>query len=82
MLHPVRVVPVAAIGRAPTGLHVGGIERLRPERPEKRVRIEGARARLDVVWLGQQATLRIPVLLQIQNKVLEIHRCIRTELWA
>ena len=51
MLQPVRVLAVAAVGRPPRRLHVGGAPRLGAERAQRGRRMERAGADLDVIGL-------------------------------
>ena len=71
MLQPVGVFAVAAVGRSARGLDIGGAPRLRPERAQRRRRMEGARADLDIVGLQDHAALLRPKALQRQDQGLE-----------
>ena len=71
MLQPVRVVAIAAIGRAARRLHIRGAPRLRPQRTQRRCRMEGAGADLDVVGLQDHAAMRRPEALQFEDQRLE-----------
>ena len=55
MLQPVRVLAVAAVLRPARRLHVSRVPRLRPERAQRRRRMEGAGADLHVVGLQDDA---------------------------
>ena len=64
VLPAVRVLAVAAVGRAARRLDVGGVPRLGAERAQRRRRVEGAGADLHVVGLQDHAALLGPVGLQ------------------
>src|SRR5690606_35615687 len=70
-LQAVGVVAVAAVGRAPAGLHVGGVPRFRPERAQEGRRVEGAGADLQVERLDQHAATVGPVRVQALDQLLE-----------
>ncbi len=52
LLQPVWVLTVAAVGGAATRLDVRDVPRLGADSPQERVRVEGARSDLGVVWLN------------------------------
>ena len=56
MLQPVGVLAVAAVLRPARGLHVGGVPAPRPERAQRRRRMEGAGADLHVVGLQDRGS--------------------------
>ncbi len=60
-LHPIRVLPKAAIVRTDAGFHVDHIPGLWTEDTQGRRRIHGPGADLDVVGLLHQAALVLPV---------------------
>ena len=71
MLQPVGVLAIAAVGRPARRLDIGGAPRLRPERAQRRRRMERAGADLDVVGLQDHAALRRPEALQFQDQALK-----------
>ena len=71
VLQPVRVLAVAAVLRPARGLHIGGLPRLRPQRAQRRRRMERAGADLHVVGLQDDAALLGPEALQRQDQTLE-----------
>ena len=71
VLQPVRVLAVAPVLGPARGLHIGGVPGLRPERAQRRRRVEGAGAHLHVVGLQDHAALLGPEALQRQDQVLE-----------
>ena len=71
MLQPVRVLAVAAVLRPARGLDIGGAPGLRPERAQRRGRMERARADLHVVGLQDDAALLGPEPLQGEDEALE-----------
>ena len=71
VLQPVRVLAVAAVLRPARGLHVGRVPRLRPERAQRRRRMERAGADFHVVGLQDDAALLRPEVLQRQDQALE-----------
>ena len=73
LLQPVGVFAIAAVGRPPRGLDIGGAPRLGPERAQRRRRMEGAGADLDIVGLQDHAALLRPEALQIEDQRLEAH---------
>src|SRR5206468_3362238 len=68
-----RVFAEAAVRRTARRLDVRDVPVRRPEDPEKRLRVHGARADLDVERLLQRAAARSPKLGQLQNQSLERH---------
>ena len=71
VLQPVRVFAVAAVFRAARRLHVGGRPRFRPERAQRRRRMERAGADFHVVGLEDDAAFGAPKTLQRQDQVLK-----------
>src|SRR5216683_2535689 len=71
MLHPVRVVSVAAILRSPRRLHVRRAPRLRTECAQERRGMRSARADLHVIRLQQGTTSRVPVVLELEYDLLK-----------
>ena len=71
VLEPVRVLAVAPVGGPARGLDVGRGPGARAQRPQRRGRVEGARAHLHVVGLQDRAALRGPVGLEAQDDLLE-----------
>ena len=74
MLEPVRILAVAAVGRAAAGLDEGGLPRIGAERAQGRRRVEGARAHLHVVGLEDDAALLAPIIVERQDQPLERER--------
>ena len=73
LLHAVRVLAVAPVGRAPRRLDEGDVPRLGPDRAQERRRVVGARADLRVVRLDDEAAALRPEALQREDEVLEVH---------
>ena len=71
VLQPVRVFAVAAVGRAPARLHVGGLPGPRTEGAKAGMGRERAGADLDVVRLQDGAALARPELVQPEDQRLE-----------
>ena len=71
VLQPVGVLAVAAVLGPARRLDIGGLPRLRPERAQRRRRMEGAGADLHVVGLENDAALPRPEILQRQDQALE-----------
>ena len=76
MPKPVRVVAITPIGRPPAGLHVGSPPRLRPERTQRRRRVERPRAHFHVIRLQDDAALPRPKGVQPQDQLLEAWRLV------
>src|SRR5207247_1103173 len=73
LLQPIGIFPIAAIGRPPRGLHIGGAPGLGAESAQRSRRMERAGPDLDIVRLQNDAALLRPEALQIENKRLEAH---------
>ena len=71
---PVGVLPVAPVGGADGGLHVGHLPGIGAQHLEKGRRVEGAGAHLGVVRLPDDAALLGPELLQAQQHFLKSRR--------
>ena len=71
MLEPVRILAVAAVGRAAAGLDVGGLPRIGAEASKGGGGVEGAGAHLDVVGLEDQAALTAPIIVEGEDQRLE-----------
>ena len=69
----IRVLSEPAIVRPPRRLDVGDIPRRRAEHAQQRFRMRGAGADFEVERLLDQAALRGPEVLQLENQVLERH---------
>ena len=70
---PVRVLAEAAVVGAPRRLDVGDVPVPRAEHAQRRLRVRGARADLEVERLLDQAALRRPELGELEDEVLEGH---------
>ena len=73
MLHPIGIFTVAAVGRPPARLRIGGAPRLRSERPEKRRGVKGPRPHFEVIGLVNHATLIGPESMEGEDEFLEGH---------
>ena len=73
VLQPVGVLAVAAVGRPARGLDIGGAPRLGPERAQRRRRMKGAGAHLDIIGLQDHAALPRPEILQLEDQRLKAH---------
>src|SRR5262249_38799939 len=72
VLEPKGVLAVAAVRGPPRGLDVGALPGLGPERAQERVRVQGPRALLHVVRLGEDAAhLLRPEVVEPEDDVLE-----------
>src|SRR5262249_6702921 len=71
LVEPVRVLAVAAVGRAPRRLHVRDAPRLGPEHAQERLGVHRSRTDLDVERLLDQAAARRPVALQLEDELLQ-----------
>src|SRR5262245_24885506 len=67
----VRIVAVAAVGRAARRLDERHLPRLRSERAQKRVRVVGAGAFFAVESLAEHAAVVGPKILQAEDQLLE-----------
>ena len=73
VLHPVRIVPVPAVSRAPAGLRIGRLPGLRTQRPQKRGRVEGSGSHFQIVGLMNDAALVSPIAVEGEDQLLEGH---------
>ena len=81
VLQAVGVLAVAAVSGTAARLRIAGAPSAGAERAERRGGMEGAGADLRVIGLHDDATLGAPVLLELQNDVLEGEcRCVHTPL--
>ena len=71
MLQAEGIIAIAAVRRATARLDVGGRPRLRTDGTQERRRMEGAGAHFHVVGLHDNTAAFGPVLLQLENQVLE-----------
>src|SRR6187402_1136416 len=69
----VGILPKPAIVGPPRRLDVGDVPRRRAEDAQQRFGMRGARAHFDVEGLLDQATLRGPEVLELEDEVLERH---------
>jgi hypothetical protein len=74
LVHPHRVLAVAAVAGAPRRLTVGDVPRLRAQHAEEGVRVHRPRADLDVVGLLKDAAPLAPEALDPQEESLKVHR--------
>ena len=68
---PIRILAIAAVGRASRGLRIADFVRLGPEHAEKGLRGHGACADFDVVRLLQDAAALGPEALQAEEQLLK-----------
>ena len=71
---PVRILPVAPVGRTPRRLHVSDLIRIRAQHAQKRLRSHGPRAHFNVVGLLQDGPALSKKSLQLQDELLEGQR--------
>jgi hypothetical protein len=71
VLHAVRILAIATVFRAARWLHIGRAPGFRPDRTQKGCGMRSARTDFHVVGLEQCATLRVPILLQLENDLLK-----------
>ena len=71
MLQTVRVFTVAAIGRPPTGLNVGGTPWLGAYRTQEGCRVKGTGTDFHIEWLQHCTALLLPVILYSEDKSLK-----------
>src|SRR5450755_4269391 len=70
MLHSVGVLAISSILRSARRLHVRGAPRLRAERAQECRRVRCAGPHLHVIRLEQRAALRAPIVLELENHLL------------
>ncbi len=74
VLHPVGVFAKAPIIRADARLDVGHAPGFWPEDTEQGGRVIGPRADLHVIWIPDQAALRRPEFMQLEDHLLKVER--------
>jgi hypothetical protein len=71
MLEPVRILAIAPIRRPARGLHIGGSPGIGAEQAQGRRRVRGPGPDFDVIGLQDDAALRRPIALQLQDQRLK-----------
>ena len=71
MLQPVRVLAVTAVLGTSRRLHIGGFPRFRADGAQEGRGVEGAGADFHVIGLKQGAAVLVPVLVQLEDDLLE-----------
>ena len=71
MLQTVGIVAIASILGASRWLHISRLPWFRAERSQKSCRMRCTRADFHVIRLQQRATLRVPIVLKLQDNLLK-----------